>query len=166
LAGKTNVTFHFIGREFSVLETSRLPEVIFTIMERTYTYGLTHLALAVKDVNRTQAFYQLVFNMETMYLENGFLQMTTPGCNDIIVFEEIPDKPIGDTGGILHFGFRLRDGRDMEEMVNKIIAAGGIIKSQGFFVPGSPFVFFSDPDGYELEVWYEMLASPPGEIIL
>ncbi len=128
-------------------------------MKNTLTYGLTHLAVAVKDVKRTQAFYQLVFNMQTMYLENGFLQMTTRGCNDILVFEEIQDKPIGDTGGILHFGFRLRDAADMDDMINKIISAGGVIKSQGFFVPGSPFVFFSDPDGYEVEVWYEMLPS-------
>lgn len=122
-------------------------------MERTHTYGLTHLALAVRDVKRTQVFYQDVFNMQTMYLEKGFLQMSTPGCHDILVFEEIEDKPIGETGGILHFGFRLKDARDIDEIVHKIIAAGGTIKSQGLFVPGSPFVFFLDPDGYEVEAW-------------
>jgi predicted enzyme related to lactoylglutathione lyase len=121
------------------------------------TYGLTHLAIAVNDVNRTMKFYQYVFEMQTMYLEKGFLQLTTPGCNDIIVFEEKKDRPIGETGGIAHFGFRLKNPTDISEMVNKIIYAGGTIIDKGEFVPGSPYVFFKDLDGYEVEVWYELL---------
>jgi hypothetical protein len=23
-------------------------------------------------------------------------------------------------------------------------------------VPGEPYVFFNDPDGYEVEIWYEL----------
>jgi hypothetical protein len=26
-------------------------------------------------------------------------------------------------------------------------------------VPGEPYVFFEDPDGYEVEVWYELPAD-------
>ena len=31
------------------------------------------------------------------------------------------------------------------------------------FVPGEPYVFFRDPDGYEVEIWYELptLVDPP-----
>jgi len=92
-----------------------------------------------------------------MYHEKGFLQMTTPGCNDIIVFEENTSRPIGETGGIAHFGFRLKDAADIDEIINKINLAGGTIIDKGEFVPGSPYVFFKDPDGYEVEVWYELL---------
>lgn len=123
----------------------------------TTTYGLTHLALAVNDVERTMEFYQRVFDMQVMYHEKGFLQLTTPGYNDILVFEEKKDQPIGQTGGIAHFGFRLKDPADMEEITNKVISAGGIIIDKGEFVPGSPYLFFKDPDGYEVEVWYELL---------
>lgn len=42
-------------------------------------------------------------------------------------------------------------------MVNKIITAGGTIIDKGEFIAGSPYVFFNDPDGYEVEVWYELL---------
>jgi predicted enzyme related to lactoylglutathione lyase len=121
------------------------------------TYGLTHLAIAVKDVEQTLKFYQHVFDMQTMYHENGFIQLTTPGCNDILVFEERTGRQIGHTGGIAHFGFRLRDPSDIDEIVNKIIIAGGKIINKGEFVPGSPYVFFKDLDGYEVEVWYELL---------
>jgi predicted enzyme related to lactoylglutathione lyase len=126
-------------------------------MPNPKTYGLTHLSIAVNDVDKTMKFYQQVFDMQTMYHENGFVQLTTPGCNDILVFEEKKDVPIGETGGIAHFGFRLKNSNDIDEIVNKITVAGGTIIDKGEFVPGSPYVFFKDPDGYEVEVWYELL---------
>ena len=126
-------------------------------MKDPKTYGLTHLAVAVNDVERTLHFYRDVFDMQAMYHRPGFVQLTTPGCNDIIVFEERKDRPIGDTGGIAHFGFRLKNPTDIDEMINKIMTAGGTIIDTGEFVPGSPYVFFKDPDGYEVEVWYELL---------
>ena len=121
------------------------------------TFGLTHLAIAVHDVERTMKFYQQVFEMQAMYHEKGFVQLTTSGCNDILVFEEKKEQPIGQTGGIAHFGFRLKDPADIDEITNKVIDAGGIIIDRGEFVSGSPYVFFKDPDGYEVEVWYELL---------
>jgi len=122
------------------------------------TYGLTHLAIAVRNVERTMKFYQSVFDMQLMYHENDFIQLTTPGCNDILVFEEKKNKPIGETGGIAHFGFRLKNPDDIEEIITKVKEDGGTVIRKGEFVPGSPYVFFKDPDGYEVEVWYELLS--------
>jgi catechol 2,3-dioxygenase-like lactoylglutathione lyase family enzyme len=124
---------------------------------KTLTYGLTHLALAVEDLQRTAEFYQRVFDMEIMYREKDFLQLTTPGTNDIIVFEKRKSTSIGKSGGISHFGFRMRNANDIKRIEKKIKDAGGRIKDQGEFVPGSPYIFFFDPDGYEIEVWYEVL---------
>src|SRR5688572_3934165 len=124
-------------------------------MKRAKTYGLTHLAISVADLDRTLAFYQKVFDVEVMYKEDDFLQVTTPGAHDIIVFEK-RKAPYGESGGIAHFGFRLRNPDDIAGIIDKIEKAGGIITSKGEFVPGSPFVFFKDPDGYEVEVWYEL----------
>ena len=126
-------------------------------MKKSKTYGLTHLAIAVRDVDRTMKFYQNIFDMQTMYHENGFIQLTTPGCNDILVFEEKTGRLIGQTGGIAHFGFRLKNPTDIDDIVNKVIIAGGTIIKKGEFIPGSPYVFFKDLDGYEIEVWYELL---------
>lgn len=97
--------------------------------------------------------------MVAMYHTEDFLQLTTPGCNDIVVFERT-DKPIKiKNSGIIHLGFRLRDPKSIDLILQRITHAGGKIKSQGEFVPGSPYVFFEDPDGYELEVWYELLSQ-------
>ena len=126
-------------------------------MINSKTYGLTHLAISVQDVKRTKEFYHKVFEMETMYDQQGFVQMTTPGCHDILVFEEHQNPSKGNTGGIAHFGFRLRDANDIDEIVQRIIAAGGKIIDKGEFAEGSPYVFFKDPDDYDVEVWYELL---------
>jgi catechol 2,3-dioxygenase-like lactoylglutathione lyase family enzyme len=125
-------------------------------MKKAKTYGLTHIAIAVKDLDRTLAFYQKVFDMQVMYRQDNFLQVTTPGANDIIVFEK-KKASYGKTGGIAHFGFRLRNAKDINKIAKRIDAAGGEIMDKGEFVPGEPYVFFKDPDGYEIEVWYELI---------
>jgi len=130
-------------------------------MKQAKTYGLTHIALAVEDLNRTLAFYQRVFDVEVMYHQDNFLQVTTPGANDIVVFEKTKvgsdSYQNGKTGGIAHFGFRLINANDIDEMAQRINAAGGKIIEKGEFVPGEPYIFFKDPDGYEVEVWYELV---------
>jgi catechol 2,3-dioxygenase-like lactoylglutathione lyase family enzyme len=126
-------------------------------MSKPKTYGLTHIAVGVKDLQRTKVFYQTIFDMEVMYDEQDFIQLTTPGSHDILVFEKSKGAD-GRSGGIVHFGFRLRNAKDITVMEQKIREAGAVITDQGEFVPGSPYIFFKDPDGYEVEVWYELLS--------
>jgi predicted enzyme related to lactoylglutathione lyase len=129
--------------------------------QKPKTYGLTHLAIAVRDLNLTLKFYQEVFDMEAMYIQDDMIQLTTPGCHDIIVFEKKTGE-IGNTGGIAHFGFRLRDPKDIEEVNDRIVKAGGAIIEKGEFVPGSPYIFFKDLDNYTVEVWFELLPEAAG----
>ena len=119
------------------------------------TLGLTHLALIVTDPERSFQFYHDVFGMLAVYREPNFIQAQTPGARDVLVFEKGTDH-VGISGGIKHFGFRLSDARDIDKAVTSIERAGGKIKDRGEFVPGEPYVFFADPDGYEVEVWYEL----------
>jgi len=119
------------------------------------TRGLTHLALKVRDVERAFAFYQHVFGAVAVYRERGFIQAQTPGAWDVLVFEESPEAA-GGSGGIAHFGFRLVSPMDIEEAAIAVRAAGGQILTRGEFVPGEPYLFCRDPDGYELEIWYEL----------
>jgi catechol 2,3-dioxygenase-like lactoylglutathione lyase family enzyme len=119
------------------------------------TFGLTHIALAVRDVERAFRFYQDVFGMVALYRANGFIQAQTPGSRDVLVFEENGARPAG-SGGIAHFGFRLVDPDDIDQAVRAVEAAGGEILSRGEFCPGEPYVFCRDPDGYEVEIWHEL----------
>ena len=93
--------------------------------------------------------------MVEVYREDGFIQAQTPGSRDVLVFEE-DAKRAGVAGGIAHFGFRLAKPEDIAAAANAVEGAGGKILSQGEFVPGEPYLFFQDPDGYEVEIWYEL----------
>jgi catechol 2,3-dioxygenase-like lactoylglutathione lyase family enzyme len=119
------------------------------------TFGLTHVAIAVQDVDRAFRFYEEVFGMVAVYRDNGFIQAQTPGCRDVLVFEQKSDRAPG-SGGIAHFGFRLVDPDDIDAAVRAVEAAGGEILARGEFCPGEPYVFCRDPDGYELEIWHEL----------
>lgn len=128
------------------------------------TYGLTHVALAVRDAERALSFYQQVLGVVPVYREAGFIQAQTPGSRDVLVFEEGAPRP-GERGGIAHFGFRLVDPADIGRAIEAVRGAGGRIREQGEFCPGEPYVFFTDPDGYEVEIWHELptpLDPEPG----
>jgi catechol 2,3-dioxygenase-like lactoylglutathione lyase family enzyme len=119
------------------------------------TYGLTHITVAVRDAKRSLEFYQNVFGVVPVYQRDGFVQAQTPGFRDVLVFEERPERA-GQTGGIAHFGFRLKEAADITVALDAVKAAGGEILDHGDFCPGEPYLFFRDPDGYEVEVWYEL----------
>jgi catechol 2,3-dioxygenase-like lactoylglutathione lyase family enzyme len=119
------------------------------------TYGLTHIALAVRDVERASRFYQTVLGAVEVYRQQGFAQLQTPGTRDVLVLEEAPDRA-GAAGGVTHFGFRLRTPADIDAAIAAVEAAGGRVRESGEFVPGEPYLFASDHDGYEFEIWYEL----------
>ena len=118
------------------------------------TRGLTHVALAVRDPQRSLQFYQAVLGVIPVYEQDDFVQVQTPGSWDVLVFERKP-RSAGKAGGIAHFGFRLQRAADIARAKAAVTAAGGTIREHGEFVPGEPFMFFTDPDGYEIEIWFE-----------
>jgi catechol 2,3-dioxygenase-like lactoylglutathione lyase family enzyme len=119
------------------------------------TFGLTHVALAVRDVGRSSRFYQDVFGAVEVYRQDEFAQLQTPGARDVLVLEHAPDRA-GKAGGVAHFGFRLKSPADIDRAREAVEAAGGTVREHGEFVPGEPYLFAYDPDGYEFEIWFEI----------
>jgi len=118
------------------------------------TFGLTHISLAVRDPDRSLRFYQQVFGVEEYFRDETSIQVKGTGGHDIIAFERNPDAA-GTAGGIQHFGFRLTDPADLDRAVSLSEAAGGTLLRRGEFAPGFPYAYVADPDGYEIEIWYE-----------
>jgi catechol 2,3-dioxygenase-like lactoylglutathione lyase family enzyme len=119
------------------------------------TFGLTHIAVAVKDAKRSFEFYRKVFGMIKVYNEDGWIQAQTPGARDIVVFDESAPRT-GKPGGIAHFGFRLVDPKQIDAAAKAVTEAGGDILDKGEFCPGEPYLFFRDLDGYEVEIAFEL----------
>jgi catechol 2,3-dioxygenase-like lactoylglutathione lyase family enzyme len=119
------------------------------------TYGLTHLALAVRDPRRSFEFYRAILGVTCVFDDGAFVQAQTPGSRDVLVFEKNA-RAAGTPGGVAHFGFRLTRAKDIDRARKAVEAAGGTITDTGEFVPGEPYLFFRDPDGYEVEIWYEL----------
>ena len=117
------------------------------------THGLTHISLSVRGPEASLAFYQKLFGVREYHRDQNSIQVLGPGPHDVLVFERRPLQ--GKRGGIDHFGFRLTDPADIDEAIRQAEAAGGTILRQGEFGPGLPFVYVADPDGYEIEIWFE-----------
>jgi catechol 2,3-dioxygenase-like lactoylglutathione lyase family enzyme len=119
------------------------------------TFGLTHIALAVTDPHRSAVFYSTVFGMKTVYESDDFVQLQTPGAYDVLVLQRDATRA-GREGGVVHFGFRLQDPAQIEAAAEQVEASGGRIRERGESFQGSRTSFFEDPEGYEVEVWFEL----------
>jgi len=117
------------------------------------THGLSHINLEVSDPERSLRFYEQMFGVREYYRDETSIQALGPGKNDVLAF--VRSDRAGVSGGISHFGFRLKDPADIDIAVQTAEAAGARIVRSGEFTPGSPFLYILDPDGYEIEIWYE-----------
>ena len=119
------------------------------------TYGLTHIGLTVRDIDRTIAFYTQVLGARVLYSTGAAAELNTPGCHDIITINTGRTSKVRAMGAVTHVGFRLVDPADIDGAVDAIEAAGGTVTERGEFEPGAPYVFARDPDGHVIEIWYE-----------
>lgn len=118
------------------------------------TFGLSHIALKVADLDRAVAFYQAAFNTKVYFRNQTSAQVLGPGATDVIAFELMPEGA-GLPGGVIHFGLRLTGPDRLDEIVARVVAAGGTVLQRGDFGDNQPFAFVRDPDGYEIELWHE-----------
>ncbi len=118
------------------------------------THGLTHFALAVRDPERSLRFYEQAFGVHEYFRDETQIQALGPGPHDVLAFVR-DEVRAGACGGVLHLGFRLKRPEDIDRAVAELEAAGGTLLSRGEFAPGYPFAYLADPDGYEIEIWFE-----------
>lgn len=117
--------------------------------------GLTHIHLAVRDIARSLNFYREAFGLEEQFRVGSHLVfLRSPGARDTLTLNDSPDARTraGDSGGIAHFGFRLRTKADLDAAIAEVERSGGRLINRGEHEPGHPFAYVADPDGYVIEL--------------
>ncbi len=116
------------------------------------TEGLTHIHLRVRDLDRSLRFYQQVFGMQESFRDGELVFLNTPGSGDTITLNPHHEGLAGTSGGIEHFGFRLKPGVSHDHAIEAVEAGGGRLIRRGEHAPGVPFAYVADPDGYVIEL--------------
>jgi catechol 2,3-dioxygenase-like lactoylglutathione lyase family enzyme len=115
--------------------------------------GLNHINLTVSDIVRAEKFYLEAFGLEVRFREGAEMVFVgAAGGHDLVTLCQAKQgEAVGAAGGIGHFGFRVaRD--DFDAMVAQVERAGGVLLRRGAHTTSEPFAYFSDPDGYTIEL--------------
>jgi catechol 2,3-dioxygenase-like lactoylglutathione lyase family enzyme len=59
---------------------------------------------------------------------------------------------MAETHGLTHLSLAVAD---PQRAVDEVQQAGGRLLRRGEFAPGFPFAYVADPDGCEIEIWFE-----------
>ena len=124
--------------------------------------GIDHVALAVRDVRRSAAWYQDVLGLKRLYEEvwGDFPAIVGTGGTSIALFPVQSDQPKGrpghDTLAMRHLAFRV-DGPNFARARQALDARGIGVTFQDHGIAHS--IYFYDPDGHELEITTYDLAD-------
>jgi catechol 2,3-dioxygenase-like lactoylglutathione lyase family enzyme len=182
-AGGATITFEIADQAWGhrMYRRSRRTRVGFRVADRTgsermtkagkpvATYGLTHVALAVADPQRSFRFYRDLLGAKLLadlegredddLSDRDWIEFGVPGAQDVITLKRAEQPVTGETGDLVHFGFRLVSEEDPDAVAKVVERAGGTLLGAGRFTNGGPYVFAKDPDGYEIELWFEEQAA-------
>ena len=121
------------------------------------TNGLNHLALPVKDPERSAQFYADLFNMEITSSSPEMAFLKTVGSTDMIALNRSKVEVVSGRES-MHFGFMVDPEqfdaalRTIEEKSVKKVSEPG---RRGI----GRYIFIEDPDGYTVEI-FECLSPP------
>jgi catechol 2,3-dioxygenase-like lactoylglutathione lyase family enzyme len=113
---------------------------------------LNHINLNVSDVARSEKFYCEAFGLEVRFREGSDMVFVgSPGARDLVTLCQAKRGDLVGCGGISHFGFRVMP-QEFDAMVAQIEQAGGPLLRRGHRGANEPFAYFTDPDGYTIEL--------------
>ena len=110
--------------------------------------GLSHIALKTRDLKKTEEFYTAILELKIAFRHPpNMLFLTTPGSSDLINFVKSSARLSG-AQSLEHIGFKVsRAGLKSTE--KKLTAHGVKIDGRR----GKTAIYFSDPNGYQLEYY-------------
>ena len=131
-----------------------------SFLQRSYaqrgiqTFGMGHIAIEVKDIDRSVKFYRELFNMDLYRKDEKIALLHTPGYHDRLALL-ISEGEVGHLG-LNHFGFFVDEENYKKALDyirdNSIKVLGG----PGVWPTGSKYIYIEDPDGYKVEILTEV----------
>jgi catechol 2,3-dioxygenase len=123
-----------------------------------------HVVIKVRDLERSAKFYTEVMGLQIMKMERGFkmgfFASNGRDHHEIAAMEVGPDAPVPAPHalGLSHIAFRLRDEVHLRAAYEDLKANG--VKITSTINHGvTKSVYFSDPDGNQLEVYCDGLPE-------
>lgn len=119
---------------------------------------LGHLVLRVRDVSRSEKFYTRTLGLEVVSREFGmvFLRASASRSHELALAplkEGISSSP--SQGGLSHFAWQMESFDDLRNIYRHLKQEGVEIAGKGDHGI-STGVYFLDPDGNRIEVFYEL----------
>lgn len=117
--------------------------------------GIDHVALTVRDVDRSVAWYQAVLGLERRYVNvwGDFPAVLGVGTTSLAIFPAPVPEPAPPPGrevlSIRHIAFRVD--RAAFDQAREELAAHGVLPSFEDHTAAHS-LYFTDPDGHQLEI--------------
>ena len=111
--------------------------------------GIQHLNLAVADVERSLAFYRDALGFRTVFSKGETVWLSAG--DDLLGLSRGEPRP-GE--GFEHFGFRVEDPERVDAWAEHLRAHGVEPEKGPYDRSDGRSVYFRDPDGHLLEVFY------------
>ena len=117
--------------------------------------GLRHVALNVRDVRRSLAFYSTVLSMKLEWMpdeENAYL---TSGHDNLALHQLPKGSEPGPVQVLHHIGFIVRRPEDVDQWAKRVRDAGIALAAEPkTHRDGARSLYFQDPDGLLVQLIY------------
>ncbi len=123
--------------------------------------GMRHVALKVKDVKRSKAFYQEVLGMDVVWEPDPQNVYLSSGADNIALHEVPPNVANrGNSDQLDHLGFLVESIERVQELESEFQNLGVKIVNQfKIHRDGSASFYLQDPDGIVIQMLYEPTLS-------
>jgi len=124
--------------------------------------GLRHVALNVRDVQRSMEFYTNVLGMRLEWLPDERNAYLTSGQDNLALHQLPSGVEPGAVQTVHHIGFVVRRPEDVDEWADRIRAIGIQLAAEPkTHRDGARSFYFHDPDGLLIQLIYHPPISNP-----